>query len=334
MQYRYQILQKPNSFPIRSVALLLFDGFSNLCLANAVEPLRAANTLARRPLYSWRHLGLTAETVRSSSGLPVQPERLGAQAGGDYLFVMPSYGYVGLDTGALRRALRAAAGRFGTLAGLDTGSWLLASAGLLDGRRATSHWDILTHLAEAFPEVAVVDDRFVIDGDRISCGGATTSLELMLALIEAHHGPALALEVAALFMYGERDPRIDPLHHMPPQRTVQAAAALMRRNVERPVDIGEIAKGLGLGRRALELAFQSHAQVTPARAYRRIRLNEARRLLEETRQGVAEIAGRCGYTDATAMTRAFGREFGLSPRALRRRLATRAQPLEDRDGPV
>lgn len=314
-------MQKTNSFRTRSVALLLFEGFSNLCLANAVEPLRAANTLARQPLYSWRHLALTADAVRSSSGLPVQPERLAGQAGGDYLFVMPSYGYERQNTPELRRALREAASRFGTLVALDTGSWFLASAGLLSGRRATSHWDILTHLAEAFPEVEVVDDRFVIDGDRISCGGATTTLELMLALIENHHGAALALEVAALFMYGERDPRIDPLHHMPPQRTVQAAAALMRRNVERPLAIGEIAKGLGLGQRALELAFRTSAGTTPAAAYRRIRLNEALRLLEQTRQGVAEIAERCGYADATAMTRAFRREFGLSPRSMRRSFA-------------
>lgn len=314
-------MQKPKSFRARSVALLLFEGFSNLCLANAVEPLRAANTLSRRRLYSWRHLALAADPVRSSSGLPVQPERLAGQPGGDYLFVMPSYGYEHLDTGELRRTLRAAATSYGTLVGLDTGSWLLASAGLLNGRRATSHWDILAQLGEAFPEVEVVDDRFVIDGDRISCGGATTTLELMLALIEAHHGAALALEVAALFMYGERDPRVDPLFHMPPHRTVQAAAALMRRNVERPLTIGEIAKGLGLGQRALETAFRSSSGTTPAGAYRRIRLNEARRLLEQTRQGVAEIAERCGYADATAMTRAFRREFGLAPRDLRRAVA-------------
>ncbi len=315
-------MHNSKSFWTRSFSLLLFEGFSNLCLANAVEPLRAANTLSRRSLYTWRHLGLTAHPVRSSSGLPVQPEPLATQPGGDYLFVMPSYGYEVQDTPDLRRALRAATTRFGTLAGLDTGSWFLASAGLLNGRKATSHWDILGHLAEAFPEVEVVEDRFVIDADRISCGGATTTLELMLELIETHHGPALALEVAALFMYGERDPRIDPLFHMPPQRTVQAAAALMRRHVEQPLEIPAIARELGFGQRALELAFRNSAQTTPAAAYRRIRLNEARRLLEQTRQSVAEIAARCGYGDATAMTRAFKREFGQSPRNLRRSLST------------
>ena len=314
-------MQNPKTLRTRSVALLLFDGFSNLCLANAVEPLRAANTLARRPLYSWRHLALTSEPVRSSSGLPVQPEPLARQAGGDYLFVMPSYGHERQDTPQLRRALRVAADRFGTLVGLDTGSWLLASAGLLNRRRATSHWDILAQFAEAFPEVDVVDDRFVMDGNRVSCGGATTTLELMLALIEDHHGAALALEVAALFMHGERDPRVDPLFHMPPDRTVQAAAALMRRNVESPLSIEAIAKGLGLGQRALEAAFRSGIGTTPSGVYRLIRLNEARRLLEQTRQSVAEIAERCGYTDATAMTRAFRREFGLSPRDLRRTIA-------------
>ncbi len=301
----------------RSFAMLLFPGFSSLCLANAVEPLRAANTLARRRLYRWQFLGLDARTVASSSGLPVQPDPLADQAG-DYLMVMPSYDHLRLETPDTRRRLRAAARRFGTLVGLDTGSWLLAAAGLLDGYRATCHWDVLSELAEGFPEVDVIDDRFVIDGNRASCGGAATTLDLMLELIEGHHGAALSLEVAALFMYGERDPRTDPLRQLPPHQTVRAAAALMRRNFEHPLSIGAIARGVGLGQRGLEQAFAKHAGLSPARFYRRVRLAEARRRLEQTRESVAEIASRCGYGDPTAMTRAFGAEFGLTPSAARK----------------
>lgn len=297
--------------------MLLFDGFSNLCLANAVEPLRAANTLARRQLYGWTYLSLSDAPVHSSSGLPVQATPLSSQVSGDYLFVMPSYGHKALATPPTARALRSAASRFKTLVGLDTGAYLLAHAGLLEGRKATCHWDILDEAAEAFPDTTFTEDRFIIDGNRASCGGATTTLELMLDLIEGHHGAALALEVAALFMYGERAPRLDPNRLVPTNRTVQAAAAVMRRHVEDPLSIHDIAQSLNLTRRALELAFHTHAQMSPGTLYRSIRLAEARRRLEQTRASVAEVALRSGYRDATAMARAFKAEYGITPSAAR-----------------
>lgn len=297
--------------------MLLFDGFSNLCLANAVEPLRAANALSRKALYEWTFASMTDAPVRSSSGLPVQATPLSSLLSGSYLFVMPSYGHEALAAPATGRVLRAAALRFETLAGLDTGAYLLAHAGLLDGRKATCHWDILSQAAEAFPEVNFTEDRFIIDGNRASCGGATTTLELMLELIEQRHGAALALEVAALFMYGERAPNLDPNRLIPRHRTVQAAAALMRRHVEEPLTIDAIATRLHLNRRALELAFQAHAQMSPGALYRAIRLAEARRRLEQTRDSVAEVALRSGYRDATAMARAFKAEFGITPSAAR-----------------
>ena len=312
----FHILQKAKS--VRQVALLLFPDFSNLCLANAVEPLRAANTLAKRKLYAWRYLGLGTDILMSSSGLPVQPEAALSEAGrGDYLFVMPSYGFRAQATPDCARALRAASRRFGTLVGLDTGSWLMAAAGLLDGRRATSHWDILDALAERFPEVTVSEERFVIDGDRASCGGATTTLDLMLELVERHHGPTLALEVAALFMLGDRERRGRQVH-LPPHRTIRAAAALMRRHVEAPLPIGAVAARLGIGQRALEQVFRKRTGRTPAQIYRSIRLAEARRWVEDSDAGVPEIAERCGYRDATAMTRAFKAEYGVPPSGLRR----------------
>lgn len=301
----------------RHFGLLLFDGFSNLCLANTVEPLRAANTLAQAPLYDWAHLGMTDAVVQSSSGLPVQPRALSGAESGAYLMVMPSYGHRDHATPKTSRALRGAARRYETLVGLDTGSWLLAAAGLLDGCRVTSHWDVLTELAETFPEIDVVEDRYVLGRSRASCGGATTTLELMLALIETHHGATLALEVAGLFMFGERAPSALPL---PPDRLIRAAAALMRRHVEAPLPIPNIASQLGVSPRRLEEAFAAQNGPSPVQLYRRIRLGEARRRVQTTTQSVAEIALRSGYRDATAMTRAFRAEFGLTPRDMRKAL--------------
>lgn len=302
----------------RTVAVLLFPNFSNLCLANAVEPLRAANTLSRKPLYRWQFLGLTSETLTSSSGLPVTPEAsLARHPGGDYLLLLPSYDFQAQARPDTLRALRAARRRFGTLAGLDMGSWLLAAAGLLEGRCATLHWDELDQFAETFPEVEARPERTVIDGDILSCGGGTTALELMLDLIGQHHGPMLRLEVAALFMHGERPALTDLPPRLSEDQMVEAAVSIMRRNVEAPLPIAAVARRLQVTPRSLERRFASVLGRGPGATYRALRLNAARRLVEQTTLSISEIATRCGYEDASALTRAFGIAFGMTPRALR-----------------
>lgn len=301
-----------------SVAVLLFPGFSNLCLANAIEPLRAANALDRRERYRWRFVGIEGGVIASSSGLPVQlAAKLADDPGADMLLIMPSYDHERLATPICLRALQAARRRFHLLVGMDTGSWLAAAAGLLDDRVATIHWDVMDAFAERFPAVGVVGDRFVVDGDYASCGGAMTTLELMLHLIERQQSPMLSLEVAALFMHGERDPSLDPMQRLREDQMVGAAAALMRRHLERPLSIGDAAARLGVSQRALEAHFRDAIGVTPRAVYQRIRLAEARRLVEQTRLSIAEIADRCGYADAAAMTRAFKAAYGAPPRRVR-----------------
>ncbi len=303
----------------RTIGVLLFDEFSNHCLANAIEPLRAANTLSRKTLYRWQYLSIDGKKVTSSSGLPVQPEMpLSSHNGGDYLFVMPSYGFAKHANPATSRSLRAAMPRFTAMAGMDTGAWLMASAGLLDGRRATIHWDELTNLAETFPEIDVVEDRYVIDGDLITCGGVTTTFDLVLDLIQQQHGPMLRIEVAALFMHGQRSALRDPLLRESADQTIQAAVSLMRRKIELPLEIPEISRQLEIDQKKMESLFRTRLGSTPRDIYRAIRLREARRLAEHTRLSVAEIAARCGYTDASAMTRAFKAEFGHPPSSYRK----------------
>ena len=161
------------------VAVLLFDEFSNHCLANLIEPLRAANMLSGRRLYDWQHLSLDGRAVVSSSGLEIRPEAPLEFAQGDMLAVIPSYGFRRFARDDTARALRAASDRFGIVMGLDTGSWLMARAGLLDGRRATIHFDELAGFAEAFPQVEAEVERFVIDGNRITGSGAMATFALI-----------------------------------------------------------------------------------------------------------------------------------------------------------
>jgi len=318
MQYCLKTMrdwQKSDHKP-RKIGVLLFQRFSNHCLANAVEPLRAANTLIGARIYDWSFLSMDGGAVTSSSGLPVAVGAALSQGGaGDALFLLPSYRYRDFATPASLRALRAAAQRYRVMVGMDAGAWLLAAAGLLNDRRATIHWDEHDAFHEAFPEVDVRRSRVEIDGERWTCGGAMTAFELVLRMIGRHHGEALRLEVAALFMATHGGGAAGP-----GARTAQVAGALalMRENLEEPLSIPALARALGMSGRRLEALFRADLAAGPARVYRRIRLLAARRYVEQTGLSVAEIALRCGYGDPAAMTRAFGGEFGVTPRELRR----------------
>lgn len=328
MQILFKIMQIAKNPPRRrTIAVLLFDGFSAYCLANSVEPLRAANTLAGEPLYRWQFLSVDGSEVASSSGLPVQPGlRLSDHPGGDYLFVMSSYGVRDIARPKTLNALTAAAPRFGALVGFDTGAWLLGAAGLLERRPATIHWDEFTQFAERFPDIDTRTDRYVIDGDRITCGGAITAFELVMDLIAQHNGARLRLDVAGLFMLGEQAGELggepgggpSPLPRITGSQTVDAAVAAMRRAIETPLPIAGIARAVATSQRRLETLFRDRLGLTPAAVYKGVRLREARRLCEQTRFGIAEIATRCGYADASALTRAYKAEFGVPPSAHRK----------------
>lgn len=345
----------PQDRPIQ-VGVLLFPRFSNHCLSLAVEPLRACNDLTGQHLHDWRYLSPAGGVVRSSSGLEVRTEgALSADPGGDFLFVLPCFDHRTLADAASGRMLRAAQKRFGTIVGMDTGGWLLAAAGLLDGRAATIHWDEWDAMAEAFPRVEVRRERVVHDGNIRTCGGASTTFEMLLDLVEEMHGPALRLELAAYYMHHDmaqymgqgmpQDMTGEPGRQgaMPPRlrrdRLPEAAVMLMRRHIEAPLSIDEIARRLGLGRRSLEKACRARFGAGPDELYRGVRLREARRLMEETGLPVVEVATRCGYRDASALARAFGQMFGMSPtRARQRRIAQaagdRAVRVRERQGAI
>ena len=305
--------KNPSAAPLQ-ISILLFDRFSNHCLANVLEPLRAANDFSGQQVFDWNIVVLAGQGVHSSSGLRLEADAQLADMRGDILMVMPSYGFLTHANVTSSRALRAAARRFDTLAGLDTGSWLLAQAGLLDGHRATIHWDELDRFSERFSEVDVQKEAVIYDRNRITCGGASTAFALAMQLIEKQQGAALRLRVENLFSgaYAQR----------PDRRGGIAARAvdLMRANIEEPLPIAQLAQQLGRSQKHLEQQMLARLGAAPQVIYRRIRLERARQLSLDTTISVAEISVRCGYQDASAMTRAFRSEYGTTPQALRRAL--------------
>ncbi|UWQ28694.1 GlxA family transcriptional regulator [Leisingera sp. M523] len=300
---------------VQQLDVLLFDAFSAHCLANTVEPLRAANTFAGRRAYAWRFLTLDGRPAVSSSGMEVRAHGKLGDCSGDLLIAMPSYDFLRHATVAAARALKSAAHRYKVVAGFDTGAWLLAEAGLLDRRRATIHWEELSRFTETFPEVQAERARQVMDGNRITCTGALAAFDTMMELIGEHHGAALRLEVAMLFMSPEATETQDPI--LARSKSVARAVAMMQANLEAPLPIAAVARQAGRSQKDLEARMKAELGATPQAVYRRLRLIQARKLVLETDLSVSEIALRSGYNDPSALTRSFKAEFGATPRSLR-----------------
>lgn len=310
---------KTGAEDIQNVAVLIFPRFSNHCLANVIEPLRAANEALGRAAYTWELVSLDGEMVESSSGMPVLPKcKLSDHPGGEFLFVASSYDVQKFANSQTAQALRSAENKFSVVAGLDTGAWLMAHAGLLEGAEATIHWDELTAFSESFANVDVVAERFVHQGNRITCGGAMTAFDLILDLIGRQHGEAIKLEVADLFVPQDTRSRSHYLRHQHASSEVNKCLKLMSENVESPLTIAELAEMADTNQKTLNRLFVAELGAPPKSVYRRIRLSTARRLAKQSNYTITEITLRSGYINAAAMTRAFVEEFGQTPSALRK----------------
>jgi len=300
-----------------SISFLLFDRFSNMCLANCLEPMRAANTLVEKRFYRWRFLSLEGQTVSSSSGLPVLPQgKLGDMAPCDYLFIVTSYDYLKHDTAQCRRALQDSARKSKTMVGLDTGPWLMASSGLLEGRRATLHWETIDSFSEKFLNIDTLRHRVVRDGNRITCAGAMSAFDLTRAMIEDHLGSSVALDVDAMLLRDEPLPSQSHRTRGPPKSPLQRAIEAMQNHIERPLSLAQIAKIAACPPKTLERRFKAAFDASPGQVYRHIRLTVARQLVESTSLSISEIALRSGYESPASMSRAFRLRFGMAPRTL------------------
>lgn len=314
------IMRQKTKSPIKTVKIdvLLFDGFSNHCLANTLEPFRAANTITGRAVYEWRLLSLEGGLVRSSSGMLVETENATAmKASCDYLMVTVSYGHLALCSTQILSTLRELCANAKCLVGLDTGSWLLAAAGQLNDRPATIHGHLFESFSETFTQVDARQERFVIDGNRITCGGAMASFDLVLTLIGEHCGEMIRLDVAALFLH-QTNQLFEESDTKPVRsKLVSRALVLMDENIETPVPIPTIARHLGCSLKSLQRRFARSLNATPGQVYRHRRLLAVRSLVESTNLSIAEIATRCGYENASSMTRAFKTQFGKTPMDMR-----------------
>jgi transcriptional regulator GlxA family with amidase domain len=306
------------------IDLLMVDGFSLMSLAATMEPLRAANRVSGRTLYNWRLLSSDGRPVLSSSGVPFPVSGpLDPKGRRDALVVVAAFEAHRRGAGLSAR-LRSAVRNGVPLGGIESGSWILARAALLDGYRATAHWEEVEEFAAAFPAVTVVADRFVIDRDRFTPGGATPALDMMLHLIRVQHGMTIALNVASVFIYdqahlpADRQPivQVGRLGFVEPR--LAAAIRRMEESIEEPLTIAGIAAEIRLSARSMQTLFVHHLGATPRTYYLDLRLDAARRLLQQTRRSMVEVAVASGFSSASAFSRAFRRRYRRTPRELRR----------------
>ncbi|MBI5263358.1 MAG: GlxA family transcriptional regulator [Bradyrhizobium sp.] len=318
--------------PVRRIGFLLIENFSLMSFAAAVEPLRAANVITGRQLYSWSIVAPKAAGAATSSGARLAPDLALSAAGADRrrfddVFVCAGGNPATFVDEATFAWLRRQARRGTRMGGVSGGTWILARAGLMAGYRCTIHWEHVAAFREAFAEIDVRPTLFEIDRDRLSCAGGIASLDLMHALIEADFGAELARRVSEWFLQtsvrtGDGSQRMEPparfnVHSAP----LAAALALLQRRYTEPIDATTLAQAVGISTRHLQRLFLSQLGTTLERHLFAIRLDHARQLLRQSTLPVLEVALASGFVSASHFSRAYKTQFGISPRQERQNRA-------------
>lgn len=307
------------------IDVLAFPETTVILLASVIEPLRAANRIAGRRLYVWRLLTPDGNPVETTAGIAMPVD--GAFLPGNEqnpLFVVSSFNWRRNNTTALKMALSRAARHRSMIVGVESGTWLLAEASLLDGHKVTLHWEDQEEFSARYPQIDVVKERFVIDRRRMTSGGTLPTLDMMLEIIRRRQGYSMALEVSRSFLY-ERGGGGSDLRPSAPSsvgvldKRLFQAVKMMEETVDQPLSLENLSGRTGISARHLQTLFQKSFGVAPHMHYLALRLNTARRRVIETDASFADIAASTGFNSASAFSRAYRAQFQESPSGTRRR---------------
>ena len=308
----------------RAVAFVIFPEFQIL---DAAGPIAAFEIAARYSpgAYALSVRAARAGEVASSSGARMTAEDLGDPAALDTVIIAGGEGSrAAMAHGALLDFAKGAATGARRLASVCSGAYVLAAAGLLDGRRATTHWSRTRDFARRFPDVRLQADRIWIkDGNLWTSAGITAGIDLALAMIAEDLGDAVARRTAQQLVVYQRRPSGQSqfsalLDFDNGAGRFDALLAWAREHVERPLTVEELADRVAMSPRNFARAFVAEVGVTPAKAVERVRLEAARTAVEGTTRAIDVIARQAGFGDPERMRRAFVRAFGQPPQVLRR----------------
>lgn len=310
--------EKPRRF-----TFLLLDRFTMLPFTAAIEPLRLANRAAGRDLYSWRLIGPGRDWAACSNGTRVALDAgLDAEIGPERDNVVIVCGGTDIAREATKPVLtwlRKQARGGASMGAVCTGAWILAEAGLLDGRKATIHWENHDGFAEAFPQVDLYRSVFVNDGNRLTAAGGTSSIDLMLHLIAQAQGDALATGIADQMLHTTIRTNQDRQRLSIPTRIgvrhprLAAVIARMEGNLEDPISPARLAADAGMSTRQLERLFRRYLNRSPKRYYMETRLARARNLLMQTEMSIIEVALASGFSSPSHFSKCYRALYGSTP---------------------
>ncbi|MNC03974.1 HTH-type transcriptional regulator CdhR [compost metagenome] len=305
-----------------SVAFVVFEGFQSMALA-AMPVFEYANFSAAQPLYDVRVLSENGHNLRASGGLSVCTEAFDGRVF-DTVIVVGGDSIVEQAPEAVLEYLKASIHSARRTASICSGAFVMAQAGLLDGRRATTHWAYARELQARFPAIKVEADRiYVIDGSIWTSAGMTAGIDLALAMVEKDHGAELARAVAQkLVMYhrraGGQSQHSALLELAPKSDRIQTVLGYAREHLAQPLSVEQLAQVANLSPRQFSRAFRAETGQSPAKAIENLRLEAARQMLERGRLTLDQIALETGFTDRRRMRETFLRVFGQPPQVIRR----------------
>lgn len=317
-------------------SFLMMPEYTLSAFSNAIGILRMANRLSMRKLYSWSIHSLDGNPVTSSAGLKLAIDgSLDDAKFTNILMICGGYSIKKYCTKELVEGLRRISKRKIPLGGICTGTYALASAGLMDGYRCTIHWENIASFREEYPGLDISSGLFVIDRDRYTCSGGISSIDLFLHLVATIHGHQLVQQISEQFtcdrVRTENDTQRAPLKYLigSSKPKLVDAVTLMESNLEEPLTLNEVSDYVGVSRRQLERLFKNNLNITPSRYYLELRLSRARLLLIQTSVPVIDVAISCGFSSAPHFSKCYSDLFGRSPSSERRNLKTRTTTAED-----
>jgi transcriptional regulator GlxA family with amidase domain len=337
----------PTAIPTLSVGFVLAPGFTLLAFAGFLDSLRLAadkDDRSRQRLCRWQLMSSDGKAVTSSSGVAVSTHSAFCDpAKFDYVVVVGGVLHaIQRDTRSVEEYLRRAASMNVSLIGICTGSFILARAGLMRGRTSCVSWFHLEEFVAEFPDLSVTSsDQFLIDRDRITCAGGTSTIHLASYLIDRHYGQGRAAKGLRIMLEdGWRcpaTPQPSPSlarKQMPNHPRVRRALLLMEQRLACPFAISALARDLSTTPRSLQRCFAKELKMTPLRAYNTLRMDAVRQLVTGTDLALCEISAQFGFTSGSQLSQRFRQFFGESPSAARKRLRIEMLAATDSGGPT
>jgi transcriptional regulator GlxA family with amidase domain len=304
---------------------LMVPDFSMIAFTSAIEPLRLANRASGRTLYSWRIFSPDGAPVRASNGVMIAVDGAYADVGPmPAVLVCSGLDVQRFDHRELIAKLRTLAFYGVSIGAVCTGTYVLAKAGLLDGRKCTIHWENHDAFREEFADIEVTQELFEIDRNRFTCAGGTAAIDMMLSMIAKQKGQEIAAMVTdQLIHHRIRDANERQRMELRARLGVAhpkllAVVSAMENSLETPLSCSDLADDVGLSTRQLERLFRKYIGEAPTKYYLGLRLNRARYLLRQTSMPILTIGLACGFVSASHFSKCYSEHFGRTPSQERR----------------